>query len=63
MGTWDGHKAKFVRRFANLQAARDQGVQSYAAAVKDGSFPDSVRESYTINQEEWTRFLEEMGSR
>ncbi|KAJ7647784.1 3-methyl-2-oxobutanoate hydroxymethyltransferase PanB [Roridomyces roridus] len=60
MGTWNGHKAKFVRRFANLQAAREQGVQGYADAVKDGSFPDPVRESYTIQQAEWTRFLEEM---
>lgn len=60
MGTWLGHKAKFVRRFANLQTAREMGVQSYAAAVKDGSFPDPQRESYAIDQAEWTRFLEEM---
>jgi len=60
MGTWLGHKAKFVRRFANLQTARELGVQSYANAVKDGSFPDPQRESYTIDQAEWTRFLEEM---
>ncbi|KAF7350982.1 3-methyl-2-oxobutanoate hydroxymethyltransferase [Mycena sanguinolenta] len=60
MGTWLGHKAKFVRRFANLQTARDTGVQSYASAVKDGSFPDPQRESYTLDQAEWTRFLEEM---
>ncbi|KAF7362371.1 3-methyl-2-oxobutanoate hydroxymethyltransferase [Mycena venus] len=60
MGTWLGHKAKFVRRFANLQTAREVGVQSYANAVKDGSFPDPQRESYTIDQTEWTRFLEEM---
>ncbi|KAJ7771983.1 ketopantoate hydroxymethyltransferase [Mycena maculata] len=60
MGTWLGHKAKFVRRFANLQAARELGVQSFANAVKDGSFPDPVRESYTIDPAEWTKFLEEM---
>ncbi|KAJ7188811.1 ketopantoate hydroxymethyltransferase [Mycena filopes] len=60
MGTWLGHKAKFVRRFANLQTAREMGVQSYASAVKDGSFPDPQRESYTIDEAEWTRFLAEM---
>ncbi|KAJ7701995.1 Pyruvate/Phosphoenolpyruvate kinase-like domain-containing protein [Mycena metata] len=60
MGTWLGHKAKFVRRFGNLQTAREMGVQGYANAVKDGSFPDPQRESYTMNEAEWTRFLEEM---
>ncbi|KAF7297992.1 3-methyl-2-oxobutanoate hydroxymethyltransferase [Mycena chlorophos] len=60
MGTWNGHKAKFVRRFANLQSVRDDGVRAYAQAVKDGSFPDPQRESYTIDQDEWARFLEEM---
>ncbi|KAK7057680.1 3-methyl-2-oxobutanoate hydroxymethyltransferase [Favolaschia claudopus] len=60
MGTWLGHKAKFVRRFANLQTAREVGVQSYANAVKDGSFPDPQRESYTMDQTEWTQFVEEM---
>ncbi|KAJ7747742.1 Pyruvate/Phosphoenolpyruvate kinase-like domain-containing protein [Mycena metata] len=57
---WLGHKAKFVRRFGNLQTAREMGVQGYANAVKDGSFPDPQRESYTMNEAEWTRFLEEM---
>ncbi|KAF8150482.1 Pyruvate/Phosphoenolpyruvate kinase-like domain-containing protein [Mycena galopus ATCC 62051] len=60
MGTWLGHKAKFVRRFANLQNPRDLGVQSYASAVKDGSFPDPQRESYTIDPAEWMRFMEAM---
>jgi 3-methyl-2-oxobutanoate hydroxymethyltransferase len=60
MGTWLGHKAKFVRRFANLQTAREMGVQSYASAVKDGSFPDPQRESYTIDKAEFARFLEAM---
>ncbi|KAJ7072709.1 3-methyl-2-oxobutanoate hydroxymethyltransferase PanB [Mycena amicta] len=60
MGTWHGHKAKFVRRFANLQTERDVGVQNYAQAVKDGSFPDPQRESYTMEQSEWMHFLEEM---
>ncbi|KAJ6491704.1 3-methyl-2-oxobutanoate hydroxymethyltransferase PanB [Mycena vitilis] len=63
MGTWLGHKAKFVRRFANLQEAREAGVQSFASAIKDGSFPDPQRESYTIDKAEWTRFLDEMESK
>ncbi|KAG5724261.1 hypothetical protein E4T56_gene20588, partial [Termitomyces sp. T112] len=33
MGTWHGHKAKFVRRFADLQTARDSGITEYTTAV------------------------------
>jgi 3-methyl-2-oxobutanoate hydroxymethyltransferase len=58
MGTWSGHKAKFVRRFANLKEVRDTGVQNYAEAVKAGTFPDPETESYTTDQEQWERFME-----
>ncbi|KAJ7496769.1 ketopantoate hydroxymethyltransferase [Mycena latifolia] len=63
MGTWLGHKAKFVRRFANLQTAREIGVQSFANAIKDGSFPDPQRESYSMDKAEWTRFMEEVANK
>ncbi|KAG5636945.1 hypothetical protein H0H81_006341 [Sphagnurus paluster] len=56
MGTWPGHKAKFVRRFADLQTPRDSGISRYAEAVCDGSFP-SDSESYTMDAEEWDKFL------
>ena len=58
MGTWSGHKAKFVRRFANLKEVRDNAVQSYGEAVKGGSFPNPETESYTIDKIEWARFME-----
>ncbi|GLB37337.1 putative catalyzes the reversible reaction in which hydroxymethyl group from 5,10-methylenetetrahydrofolate is transferred onto alpha-ketoisovalerate to form ketopantoate [Lyophyllum shimeji] len=56
MGTWPGHKAKFVRRFADLQTPRDSGVAAYASAVRDGTFPADA-EGYTMDKEEWEKFL------
>lgn len=62
MGTWSGHKAKFVRRFANLKEVRDHAVQSYGEAVREGRFPDSEVESYSMDKFEWARFMEAEGS-
>ena len=61
MGTWSGHKAKFVRRFANMKDVRDTGVQRYAEAVRDGTFPDAEAESYTMDETEWDKFLQSEG--
>ena len=58
LGTWSGHKAKFVRRFANLKEVRDEGIRSYAEAVKNGAFPHPETESYTMDKVEWARFME-----
>ena len=60
MGTWSGHKAKFVRRFANLKEVRDHGVHSYREAVKEIKFPDSEAESYSMDKTEWARFIAEI---
>jgi len=57
LGTWEGHKAKFVRRFADLKVASDGGVEGYIEAVRARSFP-SESESYSLPDEEWRRFLE-----
>ncbi|KXN84231.1 3-methyl-2-oxobutanoate hydroxymethyltransferase [Leucoagaricus sp. SymC.cos] len=57
MGTWSGHKAKFVRRFADLKTERDRGVEKYNEAVRNGSFPDPDLESYSMDPKEWTKFL------
>jgi 3-methyl-2-oxobutanoate hydroxymethyltransferase len=47
MGTWSGHKPKFVRRFADIGAVRAGGVENFAEAVRTGSFPNSETESYS----------------
>ncbi|THV06170.1 ketopantoate hydroxymethyltransferase [Dendrothele bispora CBS 962.96] len=59
MGTWSGHKAKFVRRFGDLKKERDSAVQGYVEAVKNRTFPNANSESYTIDSAEWDRFLKD----
>lgn len=49
MGTWSGHKAKFVRRFADIKTHRDVAVDSYARAIRDRTFPSEDTESYTMD--------------
>ncbi|KDQ13963.1 hypothetical protein BOTBODRAFT_33084 [Botryobasidium botryosum FD-172 SS1] len=58
LGTWSGHKAKFVRRFAQVGAHADQGVAEYVKAVRDRSFPSIPQETYEIPEDEWNKFLE-----
>lgn len=58
MGTWPGHKAKFVRRFAEMQEPRDAAVESFGQAVRDRTFPREDTESYSMDKLEWGRFLE-----
>ena len=57
MSTWEGHKAKFVRRFADVRGEVGRGVNGFIEAVRDGSFPDPKREGYAIDTEEWEAFL------
>ncbi|PSS05557.1 hypothetical protein PHLCEN_2v3727 [Hermanssonia centrifuga] len=56
MGTWHGHKAKFVRRFGDVKGEVDKGVKGYMQAVRDRSFP-APAESYDITPDEWNKFL------
>jgi 3-methyl-2-oxobutanoate hydroxymethyltransferase len=53
MGTWTGHKAKFVRRFADVRSEAEIGVLGYVNAVREGSFPDLEAESYSMDESEW----------
>jgi len=61
MGTWSGHKAKFVRRFADVQSEAKRGVLGYASAVRDGSFPDTETESYGMDGEELAKLMQSKG--
>ncbi|EIN06610.1 ketopantoate hydroxymethyltransferase [Punctularia strigosozonata HHB-11173 SS5] len=58
MGTWSGHKAKFVRRFADVRSEVKRGVEAYREAVRDRSFPSVEDHSYAMDPGEWERFLE-----
>jgi 3-methyl-2-oxobutanoate hydroxymethyltransferase len=58
LGTWKGHKAKFVRRFADVHAESQRGVAEYVKAVQARSFPDSDTEGYPMDPAEWQGFLD-----
>ncbi|KAI0644869.1 ketopantoate hydroxymethyltransferase-domain-containing protein [Trametes meyenii] len=60
VGTWHGHQAKFVRRFADVKAEADRGVKAYMEAVRERSFP-ALSESYGMPKAEWERFEELAG--
>ncbi|KAH7883250.1 ketopantoate hydroxymethyltransferase [Phlebopus sp. FC_14] len=57
MGTWGGHKAKFVRHFGDVRREVAKGIEGYVEAVRNGSFPDPDREGYAIDHAEWEKFL------
>jgi len=59
MGTWSGHKAKFVRRFADVQSEAKRGVTEYATAVRERTFPDIEAESYPMADTEWQQVAAE----
>ncbi|KAI0753522.1 ketopantoate hydroxymethyltransferase-domain-containing protein [Daedaleopsis nitida] len=57
MGTWHGHQAKFVRRFADVGAEVGKGVRGYIDAVRERSFP-AAAESYEMPKAQWERFVQ-----
>ena len=46
LGLYDGHTAKFVRRYANIADDMRTAIEHYLADVRDGSFPDDEKESF-----------------
>ena len=56
MGTWGGHKAKFVRRFSDVKTEVEKGVTNYIQAVRSRTFP-AAAESYEMQPGEWEKFL------
>jgi 3-methyl-2-oxobutanoate hydroxymethyltransferase len=57
LGLHDGRSPRFVRRFAELKPAMVDGVRSYAAAVRDRSFP-ADEHCYGIDRDELEMFRE-----
>lgn len=61
MGTWEGHKAKFVRRFSDVGRVSREGVSAYAEGVRSRNFPDAEKEGYGMGDEEFQRFMDMEG--
>ena len=57
LGTWNGHKAKFVRNFGSVRSEIEKGVKSYTEEVRARTFP-ALQESYEMPEEEWERFFQ-----
>jgi 3-methyl-2-oxobutanoate hydroxymethyltransferase len=46
LGIYDGHRAKFVRRYANIADEMRVAIEHYLSDVREGSFPDDQKESF-----------------
>ncbi len=57
LGIRDGHGAKFVKRYAELQSEMNAGVSAYAADVRARGYP-TPEHGYRIEPGELTRFTE-----
>jgi len=58
LGIYDGHVARFVKRFADVRTQMVAGVAEYAAEVRSGAFP-AAEHTYSIDEEELARFRAE----
>ena len=62
LGVYEGHKPKFVKRYANIREETLRGLRAYAEDVRARRFPDEDEHTYSIPQEEleeFARYLEE----
>jgi 3-methyl-2-oxobutanoate hydroxymethyltransferase len=55
LGIYDGHVARFVKRYAETKAQMVAGVAEYGEDVRRRTFPSSEH-TYTIDEEELARF-------
>ncbi|HLJ74740.1 MAG TPA: 3-methyl-2-oxobutanoate hydroxymethyltransferase [Thermoanaerobaculia bacterium] len=52
LGLYDGHKAKFVRQYANIAEEMRAAIAKYLDDVREGRFPDSQSESFHMSSTE-----------
>jgi 3-methyl-2-oxobutanoate hydroxymethyltransferase len=61
LGIYDGHVARFAKRYGDVRAHMVAGVAQYASEVRGGVFP-APEHCYSMEAEQLERFREEMGS-
>ena len=54
LGIYDGHAARFVKRYGNVRDAMIQGVEAYAADVRERRYPEPEH-GYTMAPDEAAR--------
>jgi 3-methyl-2-oxobutanoate hydroxymethyltransferase len=59
LGIYDGHIARFVKRFADVKSQMVAGVAEYAAEVRSGVFP-APEHTYSIDEQELELFKAEL---
>jgi 3-methyl-2-oxobutanoate hydroxymethyltransferase len=62
LGVYDGHRPKFVKRFANVREESLKGLRTYSEDVRAGRFPLEDEHTYSIppeELEEFARYLEQ----
>jgi 3-methyl-2-oxobutanoate hydroxymethyltransferase len=52
LGLYDGHTAKFVRRYANVGDDMRAAIGKYLEDVRSGRFPDGTAESFHMSSTE-----------
>jgi 3-methyl-2-oxobutanoate hydroxymethyltransferase len=60
LGIYDGHAARFVKRYANVREQMIEGVEAYAADVRARRYPEPDHE-YTMAPDEAARLQELLG--
>jgi 3-methyl-2-oxobutanoate hydroxymethyltransferase len=60
LGIYDGHVARFAKRFADVRAHMVAGVAEYAAEVRSGAFP-APEHCYSIDEDQLARFRAGLG--
>ena len=62
LGMYAGPTPRFVKRYAELADDIREALETYAAEVRDGSFPEA-QHTYSIPDEELARFEAALGER
>jgi 3-methyl-2-oxobutanoate hydroxymethyltransferase len=62
LGIYDGHVARFAKRYADVRAHMIAGVAQYADEVRRSSFP-AAEHFYSIDEAELARFQEGLAAR
>jgi 3-methyl-2-oxobutanoate hydroxymethyltransferase len=57
LGIYDGHKPKFVRRYAELATDMQAAIEHYLSDVRGGQFPDEATEAFHVDAAEELRRL------
>src|SRR5881392_3006635 len=55
LGLYDGHMAKFVRRYAHIADEMRAAIEQYLGDVREGRFPTEVESFHSANEDELRR--------